>query len=412
VNVTYWDTQLPGFGLRVSAKGRKTFVAMYRVKGGKEVMETIATMAELPDIKDARDRARASMLQARQGINPVVKRKAAEAAAAAAIKPFTFADLCERYLREHADRKTRASTAAESRRILNNHAIPRWGSRPAKGVTKSDINDLLDEIASHRRRKRATAKGGAVSESNNALANLKTLFRWSVAMDLIDTDPTAGVLKRGRTGSRDRVLNEDEIKLFWVAADQLGWPFGPLFQLLLLTAQRRDEVGRMACGEIDLDRRLWTIPAKRSKNDKAHHVHLSPPSAEIIKQLPNLGGAPLVFSITGATPVSGFSSAKARVDLFMRTELAKIGRDLEHWTLHDLRRTATTIMAEELKIAPHVVDKILNHTAGTIHGVARIYNRAQYLDERKAALEAWGRYIETLVRGGQTSNVLDFRTAS
>ena len=159
----------------------------------------------------------------------------------------------------------------------------------------------------------------------------------------------------------------------------------------------------MEWGELDLDKQRWTIPATRSKNGKAHIVHLTPLAVSIIEGLPHLSGS-LVFSTTGSTSVSGHSTAKVRVDEYMRAQLN--GTELPGWTLHDLRRTATTIMAEELKIAPHVVDKILNHTAGTISGVARVYNRAEYLDERKAALEAWSGWLEALVQPGSESNVV------
>jgi integrase len=402
-NITYWDLQLPGFGLRVSTRGRKTWIAMYRVNR-REVMETIGTMAIMPSVAQARDCARASMLKARQGINSVEERRANEAAqaAAAAIQTFTFARLVDRYMKEHAERHTRPSTARETRRTLN-RAVSVWADRPANSIVKRDVLDLINDIASKRLRKQAGATGGAAIESNSVLGSLKTMFKWAVREDILTADPTEGVLKRGKEVPRDRVLDADEIKLFWEGAEELGWPFEPLFKLLLVTAQRRDEVGSISWDEIDLERYRWTIPSTRSKNGKAHIIHLSPLAISIIEQLPRLTGS-LIFSTTGTSAVSGFSTAKSRVDEHMRAKLN--GTELPNWTLHDLRRTATTIMAEELKIAPHVVDKILNHTAGTISGVARVYNRAEYLDERRAALDAWSRWVEALVRPGGESNVV------
>jgi integrase len=393
-NVIYWDLQLPGFGLRVSARGRKTWLAMYRVNR-REVMETIGTMAIMPSVAQARDCARSSMIKARQGINPVNERRERESAlaAAAAIQQFTFAKLCERYLKEYAERKTRPSSVYQSRRTLS-RALAVWSERPANSITKRDVLELINDIASKRLRERAGAVGGSVIESNNVLVTLKTMFRWAVREDILSTDPTDGVIKRGKEVPRDRVLDADEIRLFWEGAGQLGWPFEPLFKLLLITAQRREEVGSITWEEIDIERCRWTIPATRSKNGKAHIVHLSPLAVSIIEGLPRLTGA-LLFSTNGSTSVSGHSTAKSRVDDYMRNALN--GRELAGWTLHDLRRTATTVMAEELKIAPHVVDKILNHAAGTISGVARVYNRAEYLDERKAALEAWSTWIEALL---------------
>jgi integrase len=376
---------------------------MYRVRG-REVMETIGTMYIMPSVAQARDAARASMLKARQGINPVEERRATEAAAAKAaeVQRFTFAKLVERYMREHAERHTRPSTARETRRTLN-RAVNVWADRPANSIVKSDVLELIKDIASKRLRKQTGVVGGAAIESNSVLGSLKTMFKWAVREDILTTDPTEGVAKRGKEIPRDRVLDADEIRLFWEGASELGWPFEPLFKLLLITAQRRDEVGSITWDEIDIDKSRWTIPAARSKNGKAHIVHLTPLALSIIESLPRLTGS-LIFSTTGSTSVSGHSTAKSRVDEYMRNALN--GRELANWTLHDLRRTATTIMAEELKIAPHVVDKILNHTAGTISGVARVYNRAEYLDERKAALEAWSGWLEALVQPGSESNVV------
>jgi integrase len=140
---------------------------------------------------------------------------------------------------------------------------------------------------------------------------------------------------------------------------------------------------------------VWTIPRERAKNDRAHEVHLSELAIEIIGSLPKIGSSEFVFTTTGRTPVSGYSRSKGTLDCHMRKLAGETV--IEDWILHDLRRTAATGMAR-LNIAPHVVDRILNHVSGTIRGVAAVYNRHAYLEERKAALEAWGRYVEGLVR--------------
>jgi integrase len=204
------------------------------------------------------------------------------------------------------------------------------------------------------------------------------------------------------------VLSDDEIVAFWNGCDSLGWPFGSLFRLLLLTAQRRDEVGCMTWLEVDLDSGLWALPRERAKNDRAHEVQLSRFALDILAAAPRITGSQFIFTTTGQRPASGFSKAKQRLDIQMAHLCAeelgkadsvedKIAKGLPAWTLHDLRRTAATCMAR-LNIAPHVVDRILNHVSGTIRGVAAVYNRHAYLEERKAALEAWGRYVENLVR--------------
>jgi integrase len=404
--VTYWDNQCPGFGLRISARGRRTWIALYRI-GKKQVMETIGTMAVISSVAEARKRAQASMTKARDGIDAVAERREAEKEAAAAA--LTFSAAAERFLREHVERNNAPKYAAEVRRILEHDVLPRWCARPIREITKHDVNDLLDAKAERRERARKGFKGGAAVQANRTLTRLRTLFRWAAGMDMITADPTAGVRTRIKEKARDRALDDDEIRLFWGACDKMGWPFGPLFKTLLLTAQRRDEVGGMRWPELDLDKRIWTIPRERAKSDRAHVVHLSTFAMEVIEALPRTGD--LVFSATGAVPVSGFSHAKARIDRMMTAHLRDDTGDPEaaigEWILHDLRRSAATGMAG-LNIAPHVVDKILNHSAGTIGGIAAIYNRHAYLAERQAALETWGRHVAALVwPAGDAGNVVE-----
>jgi integrase len=413
-NVTFWDTQCPGFGVRISAKGRRTWVAMYRV-GKKPVMESLGTMALLPSVAEARARARASMTRAREGTNSVAERREAEAKERTRIEAnaFTFSKAAERFLREHVERNCAPGYAYEVRRILEHDVFPFWGERPIREIAKRDVNELLDAKAERRDRRRKGTKGGAAIQANRTLTRLKTLFRWAVDMELIAADPTLGVRARVKEKARDRALDEDEIRWFWQGCEEMGWPFGPVFRLLLLTAQRRDEVGRMCWGELDLDKRQWMIPRGRAKSDRAHIVHLSEPAIGIIEALPRTGE--LVFSATGATAVSGYSRAKERIDHLMTAEVRVESGDPEAeiapWILHDLRRSAATGMAR-LGVAPHVVDKILNHSSGAIRGVAAVYNRHAYLDERKVALEAWGRCVGNLVRGSVRSNVVQLGTGT
>jgi integrase len=162
----------------------------------------------------------------------------------------------------------------------------------------------------------------------------------------------------------------------------------------LLTAQRRDDVAGMTWAEVDIAKAVWVIPRDRAKSDREHEVQLSAAAVVVLQSISRTAGDGLVFSTTGTTAVSGFSKAKVRLDAAMLA-LHK-GGAIPQWTLHDLRRTATSGMAR-LNFPPHVVDKILNHTGGAISVVAATYNRFAYLEERRAALEAWGRYVNGLV---------------
>ena len=239
------------------------------------------------------------------------------------------------------------------------------------------------------------------------LTRLRTFFGWAVANDLAAADPTAGVRRPAKEAARDRVLSDDELRLFWNATGQLGNPFAPLFRLMLLSAQREGEVAGLRWSELDLTTQAWTIPGIRTKNRKPHIVPLSSAAFEIIGAVPRVDGQDLLFSRTGVTPSSGFSRAKRRLDALMTTD--NDGSEIEPWVLHDLRRSATTAMAR-LGIAPHVADRVLNHQAGTIRGVAAVYNRFEYLAERKAALEAWGRFVQNLAQPSR-ANVVSLRPA-
>jgi integrase len=172
--------------------------------------------------------------------------------------------------------------------------------------------------------------------------------------------------------------------------------FGPLFMILLMTGQRRGEVAGMRWNEIkdfNMGEALWEIPGERTKNKQAHIVPLPPAVCEVLNTLPRTGD--LVFTTTGETPVSGFGKAKARLDARIAELREEDGLEgVPSWTLHDLRRTMVTMMNEKLGIAPHVVEAVVNHVSGLAKaGVAGVYNRALYLDDRKHALTEWSRHL-------------------
>ena len=156
---------------------------------------------------------------------------------------------------------------------------------------------------------------------------------------------------------------------------------------MALTGQRREEVAQLTWDEIDLAGRTWTLPASRTKNGKPHIVHLSKAAIAVLVRAPKLGK--FVFSVSGTKPFQSFSAAKRDLDKLSR---------VSNWRLHDLRRTCVSGMAR-LGVAPHVADKVLNHQSGTISGVAAVYQRHEFLAERKDALERWGDHVVSLVEG-------------
>lgn len=400
--VEYFDTTFPALALRVTSSGHKSWSLFYR-NSGRLRRYTIGNYPAF-DPAAARKAASTALHRLAEGIDPGEEKRVRRNAP----KPLAddFASVAREYLERQVKRNTAESTFKETARILEQDVIPEWGKRPIGSILRRDVSALIDKKAA----------SGAEVQANRILARLRTLFGWAVEKDRIPGNPCDGLRPPTKEKSRDRVLGEDEIRIFWCAADELDWPFGPLFKLLLLTAQRRDEVASMEWSEINLDTGVWSIPREKAKNDHGHNVQLSVQALAIIKGLPRVAG-PYVFSTNGKTSVSGFSRAKERLDALMLAALkaaaAERGEDLEEtalepWILHDLRRTATTGMAG-LRVLPHVVDRILNHTSGTIRGVARVYNRFEYQDERKAALEAWGRAVESTVGVASKSNVVELK---
>jgi integrase len=398
--VEYFDTTFPALALRVTSSGHKSWSLFYRNSGRLRRY----TIGNYPAFDPARTSPSTALHRLAEGIDPGEEKRVRRNAP----KPLAddFASVAREYLERQVKRNTAESTFKETARILEQDVIPEWGKRPIGSILRRDVSALIDKKAA----------SGAEVQANRILARLRTLFGWAVEKDRIPGNPCDGLRPPTKEKSRDRVLGEDEIRIFWCAADELDWPFGPLFKLLLLTAQRRDEVASMEWSEINLDTGVWSIPREKAKNDHGHNVQLSVQALAIIKGLPRVAG-PYVFSTNGKTSVSGFSRAKERLDALMLAALkaaaAERGEDLEEtalepWILHDLRRTATTGMAG-LRVLPHVVDRILNHTSGTIRGVARVYNRFEYQDERKAALEAWGRAVESTVGVASKSNVVELK---
>ena len=246
-------------------------------------------------------------------------------------------------------------------------------------------------------------------QANRTLSRLRHLFNWAVERGRLHSSPIIGMKAPTKERARDRTLTDNELRWFLKSCDEIGRPFGRLAKLLLLTAQRRDEVGGLEWSEIDFDKKAWTIPRDRAKNDRSHEVHLSDAAVSVLRSIPRAANN-AVFIANGRA-VSGFSHGKNRLDAAMlaaqRDELGARAEGIPHWILHDLRRTAATGMAR-LNVAPHVVDKILNHVSGTIRGVAAVYNRFEYLDERRTALEAWGRCVTELTSPA-TAKVLALR---
>lgn len=387
-----WDDEVKGFGLKVTSAGRRVYVVQYRMggRGTPTRRLTIGRHGQPWTVDQARTEARRLLGHVAAGRDPQAEKRAAREGQAEAVKN-TVAELTPVFVARHY-RANGLRTADEVERTLNREMVNRWGSRPVASLTKKEIGRAIDDVADR-----------APIWANRVFGFMSQFFDWCVGRHVIDASPMAGLKKPSRERSRDRVLSDDEIRDVWLASDDIGWPFGPVVKLLLLTGQRRDEVAGLRRSELNIADKLWSLPADRTKNARAHDVPLSDMAIGIVEGLPDLSGeqedGDLLFSTTGRTPISGFSKIKLAIDRKIAERRAREhGDDAEpmpSWRFHDLRRTVTTGLAR-LGVAPHVADRVLNHVTGTIGGV---YNRFQYLDERRIALDAWGRHVEQIVAG-------------
>jgi integrase len=254
-------------------------------------------------------------------------------------------------------------------------------------------------------------RGSAVN-ANRLLAVLRRMFNWCISRGLVDKSPCDKLTPPAPETSRDRVLADDEIRVAWAAFGRVGWPFGQIAQLLLLTGARLNEIASGRWSEVDLDGKTWTIAKERSKNGVEHVIPLSDPAVTILQSLPRIGERKdgFVFTTKGTSPVSGWSRAKDTIDRAMLDARGPDAEAIPHWTFHDLRRSAASGMAE-IGIAPHVVEAALNHKSGTIKGVASVYNRYSYLSEKRAAFDAWARKVNAIVSGVAAANVVELASA-
>ena len=279
-------------------------------------------------------------------------------------------DLVETFIREHV---AKIGTNRRIAGLLRRDVIPYWGAKSIHEIKKRDVSDLISLIAQRN-----------AHASHRLLKTLKTFFRWCVGRAVIDFSPVEGISSSYREVSRDRVLTDQELAAVILAARRMPPPYGRIVEFLALTGQRREEVAQLKWDELDEKTRTWTIPGSRTKNKKAHIVHLSEPAWKVIEAC---SGQPYVFGTATGKRFQQFGRGKRAID-----KLCRVGG----WRLHDLRRTIVSGMAR-LGIPPHVADKILNHQAGTISGVAAVYQRHDFLVERKEALDRWGAHVEQIV---------------
>lgn len=395
------DGRVSGLYLIAQPSGAKSWAVRYRVDGAPKKL-TLGTYPAL-DLSTARRRAQEAIGELAGGVDPAARKKAArEARKAEQSTNDRVADVAKAFAEKYLKRHVGGGWARESERLLKVEVLPKLGAKRLGDVKRADVLDMLDNIVDR----------GAPIGANRTLAVFRKLCNWAVERGIVAVSPCDKLKAPAAEHSRDRVLSDAEIRLAWRAFETVGWPYGPITQLLLLTGARLGEIASGRWAEIDLAARTWTIAKERSKNGIAHEIPLSDAAIGILQGLPRIEGrGGFIFTVTGARPVSDFSGAKSAIDAAILAEATAEGvKAPEHWTMHDLRRTAASGMAG-LKIAPHVIEAVLNHKTGVIRGVGAVYNRYSYADEKRAALDAWSRKLDAIVTGAAPSNVVEFARA-
>lgn len=416
-----WDNDPIGFGVRVTPSGAKSYLYQFRMGGrGSPVRRETIGRVEKMSPEQARDWAHELAHLARTGTDPIEKKHAdrkAKAEAKLTAEQLAFDAYCDRYLKLRVKAEGLASHD-NIEMVFRLHAIPVLKSTPLPAIRRRDVVAVLDRIP---------ATSAALRRSTYAILN--KMFNWAKARDDIAENPMDGISRPPAATSRDRVLSDEELALALRAAGQLEGLFGPLYQLLFATGQRREEVAGLDWSELDRAAALWTLPRERSKNGEANIIPLNRHALAALDRLAGHEGIErpewprrgLIFTTTGKTPVSGFSRAKSRLDARMAKMAAEdaleAGTDGEGvtvapWRLHDARRTLATGL-QRLGVRFEVTEAVLNHTAGESRsGVAAVYQRHGWGPEKRAALDAWADHCDRLLNpAANTSNVVALRTA-
>jgi integrase len=368
-----FDQGYPGLALRLSYGGGKTFVYFYKLNGKLRRM----SLGRYPStsLAEAREAWRRAKEARDFGRDPATDHKRQRGATG-------FEEVLAEWLkRDQGGNKTKDAV----KRLIDKDATPAWKHRSVTDLGRRDVLDVIDGVIDR----------GSPVTARRLHSHLHRFFRWCVGRGIIDANPMADLPKPGNETKRERVLSDVELKAVWKATEGFGWPFSPAIKLLILTGARRSEIGGLRWSEVTDD--VIELSGERTKNGEPHTIPLSKPAAAIVEKLPKIDKSEFVFTTTGKTPVSGWSRVKESLP-----ELSP------PWTIHDLRRTVATGM-QKLGVGLQVVEAILGHVSGSRAGVVGIYQRHGYDAEKRAALEAWGAHVMSIVHGKKAAKVLPMR---
>lgn len=363
---TFYDSDLRGFGLRVRDGGKRTWVAVYRI-GRKSRRVSIGDASAVAP-EEARGRAREILARADLGEDSQTVKEESRSK-----QTLVFHEIVDAYIDRHVEVRLRARSQEEVKRHLRAH----WGTLhkvPLPEIDRLMIATRLAELAS---------QSGPVA-ANRSRASLSALFAWAMRQGLAEQNPVVDIGKPGLERSRDRILTARELTAVWRACGLDD--YGRIVKLLILTGQRRQEVAGITWQELNLEQAIWSLRSERTKNGLPHDVPLSPAALSIVSDVAVREDRPLLFG-RGNNAFSGWSRCKKRLD-------ERSG--VEGWRLHDLRRTSVTGMAE-IGIQPHIIEAVVNHISGHKGGIAGVYNRASYANEKQDALKQWSDHVISLI---------------
>jgi integrase len=408
-DVILWDDRIAGFGLKVTPAGLKVYIYRYRVAKPGQAAQTAPrkyTIGRHGDLTPDQARKRAQELAAMvaQGFDPRQQDLDAMAAREATVtleeerarveRDLAFSRIAKLWLEHYQnDMERRTSSVAMATLVVNRYLMPALGDTPMPNIGRSQLQPVIDSIPSQKRGIRRAV-----------FAYSSVLWGWAIRRGHIDVNPILAMEKPPAPTARERVLTDNELVQVYRAAETLHPTWAAFFKLLVLTGQRRSEVAGIMWEELDRATAIWTIPASRAKNAKAHLVPLAPAAVWLLDA--QVGGAEwpqrgYILTTTGRAPVSGISKAKAALDAAMSSE----GRQVDQWRLHDIRRTVATGL-QRLGVRFEVTEAVLNHVSGSKGGVAGVYQRHDWADEKRSALEAWAGHVEQLIRGITATNVV------
>jgi integrase len=389
--ITYSDTEVRGLDIRISAPDKYDFVLKawsirYRPKGGERTRSTYGSYPEVL-LGEARARAKEIAAAAARGLDlPEQEERQREEQHRAEERPQNLGALIDRYIEQHCRPMQRRSGVVE--RLFARHVPPRMAATPLDELRRADLVELLDDLQN---------KKGLKAQVNRVREHLIAALNWAVDREFLEVNPFAGVKKRKLEARRTRVFTDRELRAVWRAAEVRPVPGSAFVKVLILTGQRRDEVRCMMWSEVDIDRAVWVLPAARNKGKREHEIPLSPAVLALMGK-PRPSGP--VFTLNGKVPYAGLESLKR----FLGRESG-----VSNWTYHDIRRTVASSLAA-LHVSQDIIERVLNHAMDPL---AQTYNRHEYLNEKRRALELWADRVAVIVGDGRDAvNVVELRAGT